>query len=145
MSTGARSHDRKARRVSTSLTPAEFEIMGVLWRLESATVREVHAALLPTRGLAYTTVMTVMDKLHRKGALLQQRRGRAYYYTVQLGRLEALHQRIQHLVDDYFEGSADQLRQYLQLEFGAPEPSTPVAADTEEQESRSGDLDASLL
>jgi predicted transcriptional regulator len=146
MSTGARSHDRKGQRAATPLTPCEFEIMEVMWRMETATVREVHAALQPVRGLAYTTVMTVMDKLHRKGALQQQRRGRAYCYSVQLGRQEALHHRIRHLVDDYFEGSTDKLLEYLRQEFGATLPE-PLASEP----ARRGhaipaeEMDASLL
>jgi predicted transcriptional regulator len=120
--------------------------MEVLWQLGSATVRDVHAALKTSRGLAYTTVMTVMDKLHRKGALQQQRRGRAYFYTVQLDRAEALHRRIQCLLDDYFDGSAEKLLTYL-LEGFAPSPPAPTAArqGQPDEAPKSGDMDAVLL
>ena len=53
----------------TNLTPLELAIMKSLWRRGSAVVREVQADLLPERKLAYTTVMTVMDRLFKKGAL----------------------------------------------------------------------------
>src|SRR3990172_7362801 len=77
MSTAAGSNNRAGHEASFQLTPCEFEIMEVLWQTGSGTVRQVHTALKPTRNLAYTTIMTVMDKLHRKGALAQRRQGRA--------------------------------------------------------------------
>ena len=90
--------------------------------------------------------MTVMDKLHRKGALQQQRRGRAYFYTVQLDRAEALHRRMQCLIDDYFEGSAEKLLTFL-LEGFAASPPVPSAArqDQPEEAPISGYMDTALL
>jgi len=55
--------------------------MRQLWeRDEPATVRDVLAALSSSRTLAYTTVMTVMDNLHRKGQLTREMSGRAWLY-----------------------------------------------------------------
>jgi predicted transcriptional regulator len=60
----------------------EAAIMDVMWRTdEPASVRTVREALLSSRKLAYTTVMTVMDNLHRKGVLTRQRHGRAFLYS----------------------------------------------------------------
>lgn len=56
--------------------------MARLWAAEGPrTVRDVHTELADERSLAYTTVMTVMDKLHRKGWLTREPAGRAYSYT----------------------------------------------------------------
>lgn len=49
-------------------------------------VREVLEELRELRPLAYTTVMTVMDKLHRKGWLTREREGRAYLYQPSASR-----------------------------------------------------------
>lgn len=49
-------------------------------------VREVLEELREQRPLAYTTVMTVMDKLHRKGWLTREREGRAYLYQPSASR-----------------------------------------------------------
>ncbi len=49
-------------------------------------VREVRVALLPERALAHTTVMTVLDKLYRKGWLRRESAGRAYAYTPVMSR-----------------------------------------------------------
>lgn len=51
-------------------------------------VREVLADLQPVRPLAYTTVMTVMDNLHKKGFLARERQGRAYAYRALRSREE---------------------------------------------------------
>lgn len=59
----------------------EAAIMRDLWnRDQPATVREVLEALSGSRTLAYTTVMTVMDNLHRKGQLTRKMSGRAWLY-----------------------------------------------------------------
>jgi predicted transcriptional regulator len=65
----------------------EAVIMERLWAADDAlTVRQVHTDLQEERSLAYTTVMTVMDKLHRKGWLLREPVGRAYQYRPAISR-----------------------------------------------------------
>lgn len=65
-----------------TLGELEEKVMRILWRRrEPTTVREVFEQLTTGRELAYTTVMTVMDRLWRKGLLSREPRGRAYQYT----------------------------------------------------------------
>jgi predicted transcriptional regulator len=60
----------------------EREVMTQLWdAAEPLTVRQVHERLSPDRDLAYTTVMTVLDRLAKKGVVDQQRADRAYRYA----------------------------------------------------------------
>jgi predicted transcriptional regulator len=67
----------------------EAAVMQVLWqRGTPATVREVLAELTTSRALAYTTVMTVMDNLHRKGVLSREMDGRAWRYSPTRTRAE---------------------------------------------------------
>lgn len=67
----------------------EAAIMHQLWeRDEAATVRDVLSALAGSRKLAYTTVMTVMDNLHRKGQLSREMSGRAWLYRPVRSRAE---------------------------------------------------------
>jgi predicted transcriptional regulator len=66
----------------------EQAVMAALWELDDeqwATVRQVHESLAD-RALAYTTVMTVMDRLARKEYVEQQRDGRAYRYRPRVSR-----------------------------------------------------------
>lgn len=65
----------------------ETVVMDRLWVRDSATtVREVYEDLLRDREIAYTTVMSTMDNLHRKGWLSRQRRGKAYLYWLRMTR-----------------------------------------------------------
>jgi predicted transcriptional regulator len=74
-------------RGAYGLGELEADIMGVLWdNAQLITVRNVLAAL--QRPAAYTTVMTVMDILHRKGLLTRKRSGRAYNYRPVWSRAE---------------------------------------------------------
>src|SRR4051794_29151857 len=66
-------------------------------------VRDVVTALAPDRPLAYTTVMTVMDNLHRKGFLRRERDGRAWRYAAALSR-EAY---VAGLMSEALSGSTD--------------------------------------
>lgn len=63
--------------------------MEVLWSPpddKAWTVREVHAQLAETRDIAYTTVMTVLDRLAKKAVVHQERDGRAYLYRAAASR-----------------------------------------------------------
>lgn len=65
----------------------EAEVMERLWSWNrAASVREVLEDLQQDRKLAYTTVMTVMDNLHRKGYLQREKAGRAYVYRTTRSR-----------------------------------------------------------
>jgi predicted transcriptional regulator len=65
----------------------EASVMDVLWDAQRPMlVRDVVESMRPERGLAYTTVMTVMDNLHRKGWLDRSRDGRAWRYEPRLDR-----------------------------------------------------------
>ncbi|CAL9570455.1 MULTISPECIES: BlaI/MecI/CopY family transcriptional regulator [Streptomyces] len=71
----------------------EAEIMDRLWRWRrAATVREIVDDINLTRPVAYTTVMTVADILHRKGMLGREKAGRAWMY-------EPLHSREEYTAD----------------------------------------------
>jgi predicted transcriptional regulator len=68
----------------------EAVVMDIVWRrLDPVSVRDVIDALEADRDPAYTTVMTVMDNLYRKGWLVRKRQGRAYYYAATRSRMEA--------------------------------------------------------
>jgi len=67
----------------------ESVVMDRLWsRGGSATVRDLVDELRREREIAYTTVMTTMDNLHRKGWLTREREGRAYRYRTMASREE---------------------------------------------------------
>jgi len=76
--------------VVRTLGELEQRVMRLLWKHPDArTVREVYEHVAKDRDLAYTTVMTVMDRLYRKGLLRREPRGRAFAYTTAIS--EAAH------------------------------------------------------
>ena len=91
-----------------SLTPLELEIMNVLWETGPAAVQTVQAGL-KGRDLAYTTVQTMLNVLHRKGRVKRQLKERAYVYRPVLSRQKAVSQAIGDMLDRFFGGSADSL------------------------------------
>jgi len=64
----------------TFLGPLEAAVMDRLWKRRSATVRDVVDDIGRSRALAYTTVMTIMTRLHGKGLLIRERDGKTYIY-----------------------------------------------------------------
>lgn len=78
----------------------EAALMDVLWSAEGPlTVREVLARMPAHRSLAYTTVMTVLTNLHRKGMLEREPAGRAYSYRPSLSRQEAAAASLREILD----------------------------------------------
>ena len=76
------------RTSSSELGPLEERLLESLWQNGNATVRElVHSAC---HDLAYTTVMTTLDRLFKKNLLLREAEGRAFRYTPRFTR-EELH------------------------------------------------------
>ena len=68
------------RRRLLDLAPLELDCMNTLWPIGQATVREIRDLLAPRRPRAYTTIMTIMDRLARKGVVERVKTGRAYVY-----------------------------------------------------------------
>jgi predicted transcriptional regulator len=78
-----------SRSLSQQLGPLEQRMLEALWARGSATVRELLENSLPE--LAYTTVMTTLDRLFKKGLLTRSDEGRAFRYVPRVSR-EELHQ-----------------------------------------------------
>jgi BlaI family transcriptional regulator, penicillinase repressor len=90
-----------------SLTPTELEIISVLWETGPANVQTVQQKL--KRELAYTTVQTMLNILHRKGKVKRTLENRAYLYQATVSRRQVVSHTIGDLVDRLFGGSAESL------------------------------------
>jgi len=90
-----------------SLTPTELEIMSVLWEIGPANVQTVQQNL--KRELAYTTVQTILNILHRKGKVKRALENRAYIYKAVVSRRQVVNHAIGDIVDRLFGGSAENL------------------------------------
>jgi BlaI family transcriptional regulator, penicillinase repressor len=96
-----------------TLTPHELAIMKVVWRLGTATVRDVYEALRSKRAIAYTTVMTMMRILEEKGYLTKSRDERAHVYRAARPRQQVVGAMVRDFVDRVFDGAADALVVHL--------------------------------
>jgi len=117
--------------------PLELECLKALWTLREGNVRQVMVELSSRRSLAYTTVMTILERLARKGAVERRKIGRSFVYVPVLSRETMLRLAVKDLVDSLFSGSEDDLISYLRTRETAPArvSGSPVA----------GALDTALL
>ena len=95
------------KKTNDQLTPLEMEIMKVLWEIAPATVQMVQQRL--ERGLAYTTVQTMLNVLHRKEKVSRELRDRAYAYSPAVSRDQVVTQTMRDIIDRMFGGSAENL------------------------------------
>ena len=98
-----------ARRQSPTLTEVELRLMQVLWTKGKATVGEVAEALKQGPVLAYSTVLTMLRILERKGYIRHEKDGRAFVYEPVMDRTEACRKAIRHLVSRFFDDSHELL------------------------------------
>jgi len=100
-----RPHERGLRKVFGDL---EADIMELVWRQSPVTVGDVWQALRKERGLAYTTVKTVMGRLAEKGHLKQRTKDRAYTYEPTISR------------DEFLRAVSEEVLEGLFVDFGEP-------------------------
>ena len=96
-----------------SLGDLQLQVMEVVWRLGRATVAEVHEALSAHRKIAYTTVLTTMRALERRGMLTHEAVGKAYLYQPAVSREQYTRASVGKLVDDLFGGRSEKLLCHL--------------------------------
>jgi predicted transcriptional regulator len=106
------------RPKSETLTGQELEIMKMIWPLGRATVRDIYERLRDRRGIAYTTVQTMMNILEAKGHLRKQPGDRAQVYVPVRPQQAVVKSMVREFVDRVFDGSARPLLVHLVKEKG---------------------------
>ena len=125
-------HGVGPRHSILDLAPLELECMSALWPMGEGTVRDIHHELSESRKRAYTTVLTIMDRLAQKGIVTRHKAGRAYLYRANLSADEARMKAVEKIVAGFFAGSTDALAAHLAARGGvASLLSPPAAADSE--------------
>ena len=94
-------------------TPAELEVLQVIWERGPSTVREVMTVLNRQRPRAYTSVMSLMGIMAEKGQLIQKPRGRAFVYSAKVSRGKTQSRMVDDLLSRAFDGSASALVTHL--------------------------------
>jgi BlaI family transcriptional regulator, penicillinase repressor len=99
---------RKRSRPPTP-TNAELEILGALWELGPATVREVYEHLERHDQIGYTTVLKLLQNMHEKGLVHREASQRSHVYSPAHKRADIVQQVTKGFVDRVFSGSRSQL------------------------------------
>jgi len=126
--------------------PLELECLKVLWTLREGNVHEVRHVLSERRSLAYTTVMTLLERLVRKGGVSRRKVGRSFVYAPLLDRDCLRRAAVKELIECFFDSSPEALAAYLQN--GIPASSAAAAASSDNSYSApltSDRLDPALL
>ena len=97
-----RDGENVASAMVPELGPLEQGVMDIVWTMGEANVRDVAGRL--ERPLAYTTVMTTLDRLYKKGLLERQKSARAFVYAPRLTRDEWERERANSLVAGFLSG-----------------------------------------
>jgi len=101
-------------------TPAELEVLQVIWERGPSTVRQVMTALNQQRQRAYTSVMSLMNVMAEKGLLTQKPKGRAFVYAARTSQARTQSEIVRDLLSRVFDGSANALVTHL-LEQARPD------------------------
>ena len=94
---------------SNTLTEAELRLMRLFWVRGESAVSELVDALPAHAPLAYTTVLTTVRILEKKGYLTHRQQGRAFLYSPCVGEHEARRSEMRHVLQRFFGNSREQL------------------------------------
>jgi predicted transcriptional regulator len=94
--------------------PLEMMCLNALWDIQEGNVEDVRKVVSQSRPLAYTTVLTLLDRLTRRGAVSRRKEGRGFRYqpTVERDKLRRL--ALRHFLEYHFEGSEAKLKIFLE-------------------------------
>jgi len=109
-----------ARPKQNHPTPAELEVLQILWTDGPATVRQIMERLDSQRPRGYTSVMSLMDVMHEKGLLKRKANGRAFVYSAKADQTKTLKKMVGDLLRRAFEGSTTSLVTHL-LDHASPD------------------------
>jgi predicted transcriptional regulator len=122
--------------------PLELRCLTALWKLGEANVQSVRDWLAPQRPLAYTTVMTMLERLTRKGILTRRKVGRSFFYKPSVSEDEIRWLAVRELTEALFDGKTEALLEFLGARSAAADAASVREAAGEEEPQR---LDAALL
>ena len=121
------------------LSELQLAVMRVLWRKGKATVADVHEALEAERGLALTTVATVLTRLEKAGLVSHRAAGRHYLYRPLVSEEDVRRSMVSVLADRLFEGDVAALVSHLvSAKDVRPGDLTQVKRLIEERERKGG-------
>jgi len=101
------------RRKLRAMSPAETEILRLVWQLDEATVQQILDLLPANRKITYKTVQTLLRRLENKGYLKHKIRGKAHVFFPAVKREKVIKKTVLDFVDKLFGGDPKPLMQFL--------------------------------
>lgn len=95
------------------LTPAELEVIEILWKLGSATAKEIQASFGSHKKPAYTTVATVLSRMRAKGYVDAQEKNFAFEYSPLVQKDQVFRRKVSDLVERVLGGDIAPLAAYI--------------------------------
>ena len=95
------------------LTELQLAILRVIWDKGEATVQDIWEAMHSDRGLAQTTVATMLSRLERRGVVTRRAESRQYRYRAAVTEQEVQHSMVGELTERLFDGDITALMQHL--------------------------------
>jgi predicted transcriptional regulator len=96
-----------------AMSPAETEILRLVWQRGKATVQQIHGALPESRKVGYKTVQTLLRRLEKKGYLTHKTEGKAYVFCPAVKREAVVKRTVLDFLDRLFGGDPRPLMQFL--------------------------------
>lgn len=101
------------KQTQQPLSPAETEILQIVWKLNQAAVQQVLDELPKDRPIAYATVQTLLRRLEKKGYIVHTTEGKAHIFRAVVQKDKVLKSAVTGFLDRLFGGDALPLVQYL--------------------------------
>lgn len=97
----------------SDLSPAEFEIMDILWKRGSATIKDIQQELSSKRELARTTISTLLTRMHEKGYVESRQKAFAYEFYPLVEKDGVVNRKLRNLVETILGGDVAPLASYI--------------------------------
>lgn len=102
-----------ARTANISLSELQIALMRVLWDRGETSTAEVAGVLADERGLAHTTIATLLTRLEKRGVVVQRREGRQLFYRAAVEEADVRRSMVADLIGSLFAGDANELLAHL--------------------------------
>jgi predicted transcriptional regulator len=103
--------------------------LNALWEIQEGNVEDVRKVVSQSRPLAYTTVLTLLDRLARRGAVSRRKEGRGFRYRPTVARDKLRRLALRQFLEYHFDGSEANLKIFLEQPIGEELPAeTPEPA-----------------
>jgi BlaI family transcriptional regulator, penicillinase repressor len=122
-----------ARKHSTIFSLRQLEMMNAVWKLKSATIREIRDEMGGDKAGAYTSIATMLRILEAKGLIRHETFDRKYYYSPAVSQEKERRKALEYILDGFFGGNINTLMKTVIQTYGLDELAV-FPADLEEDE-----------